>query len=145
MWESKGDLGDGEKFSEKLMASTRGLIRKYRLDDEKIMKMCVKTQLTHTDGMTRWLFVSPERLASAMFDFDIGVDNTGSNMLHLDDEGGDHSVFLSLDLIVRVEFPLLALKKGIKDQEDEDAHDIGAEPKKTTHARRPSKAPRDTT
>lgn len=135
MWERPSDLGDAEEFSDKLIGSTKELIRKYKLDDEKIMEMCVRTRITHTDGATRWLHVSPERQASALFDFEIGIENTGSAMLHLDDEGGDHSVFLSLDLILRVEFPLLALKKGIEDQQDEDTSAVVVEPKKAKSPR----------
>lgn len=60
-------------------------------------------------------------MAEAMFDFDLGMENAGSTMLHLDDEGGDHSVFLSLDLVALIEFPLLALKKGMEAQLEEDA------------------------
>ena len=109
------------EFSDKLVAGTREIISEYEFDEQKLMEMCVKTRITHTDGTTRFLHVSPKRLASAMFDFDIGMEYTGSTMLHLDDEGGDHSVFLSLDLMSRLEFPLLVLKKGMENQQDEDA------------------------
>jgi hypothetical protein len=54
-----------------------------------------------------------------VFDFDTGIQNIGSTMLHLDDGSCDHSVFLSLGLISRLEFPLLALKKGMENQQDE--------------------------
>ena len=42
-------------------------------------------------------------------------------MLHLDEEAGDHSVSLSLDLISRLEFPLLASRKAMKNQRNDDA------------------------
>jgi len=137
--EGLGDPGE-EEFSDKLVSSTKELISEYKLDDQKLMEMCVTTRVTHTDGTTHLLHVSPERLASAIFDFDIGMEHTGSTMLHLDDEGGDHSVFLSLDLISRLEFPLLALRKGMENQQDDyandDATDIAAETKSTKSPRR---------
>lgn len=139
MWEGLGDSDDRNEFSDKLIAGTKEIISEYRLDDQRIMEMCVKTRVTHTDGTTRWLHVSPERSASAFFDFDIGVENTGSTMLHLDDEGGDHSIFLSLDLVARLEFPLLALKKGMEDQQDDyaddDANNIATENSKSPERR----------
>jgi transcriptional regulator with XRE-family HTH domain len=123
MWEELGVPGDEEEFSDKLIAGTKELISEHQLGEKKLMEMCVKTRVTHTDGTTRLLHVSPERLANTMFDFDVGMEHTGSTMLHLDDEGGDHSVFLSLDLISRLELPLLALKRGMEDREDEYARD----------------------
>jgi transcriptional regulator with XRE-family HTH domain len=122
MWEDLGDPSNGNEFSDKLISTTEDLIREYGFDHQKLMERCVKTQITHTDGTTRWLHVSSERLAHAMFFFDIGIEDSGSMMLHLDDEDGDHSVFLSLDLISRLEFPLLALKKGMQDQQGDNAN-----------------------
>jgi hypothetical protein len=123
MWKGLGDPDDKEEYSDKLIASTKELISKYELDDERITEMCVKTRVTYTDGAVRWLQASPDRLATTFVDFDIGVDHVGSTMLHLDDEGGDHSIFLSLDFIARLEFPLLALKRGIENQQTDDADD----------------------
>jgi hypothetical protein len=54
-----------------------------------------------------------------MFDFDTGIEDIGSTMPHLDDGDGDHSVFLSSDLTSRLEFPLLALKKGMENRQDD--------------------------
>lgn len=114
LWEQLGVSDDEGEFSERLISATKKLIREYQLDGDKLMEMCVQTRITHTDGTTRLLHVSPERLACAMFDFDFGMEHAGSTMLHLDDEGGDHSVFLSLDLISLLEFPLLSLKKSME-------------------------------
>jgi len=102
------------------------------------MEMCVKIRITQTDGTTRLLHVSPERLAGTMFDFDIGMEHSGPTVLRLDDEGSDYSIFLSPDLISRLEFPLLVLKKGIKNQQDDnaDADNIAIEPQNTKSARR---------
>jgi hypothetical protein len=125
MWKGQGDPDDREEFSDKLIASTKELISKYQLDDRRIMEMCVKTRVTHTNGTVRWLQASPRQLADAFFDFDIGMEHAGSTMLRLDDEGGDHSVFLSLELIARLEFPLLALKKGMEDQQSDYSDDDG--------------------
>ena len=118
MWESPEDADDTAQFSDKLIAGTKEMISEHHLDDQKLMEICVRTRIAHTDGSTRLLHVSPDRMASVMFDFDIGMEHTGSMMLHLDDEGGDHSVFLSLDLISRIEFPLVALKRGLESQQD---------------------------
>jgi hypothetical protein len=67
------------------------------------------------------------------------MEHSGSTMLHLDDESGDHSVFLSLDLIARIEFPLLAFKKGMEEQEAEyaaaDAEALVAEPERIKSSR----------
>ena len=120
LWEQLGASGDGGEFSEKLISDTKALISAHKLNEPKLMEMCVQTRITHTDGTTRLLHVSPDRLASAMFDFDLGTENVGSTMLHLDDKDGEHSVFLSLDLISLIEFPLLALKKGMEEQLGED-------------------------
>jgi hypothetical protein len=72
-----------------------------------------------------------------MFDFDLGMEDVGSTMLHLDDEGGEHSVFLSLDLIALLEFPLLALKKGVEEHLGEDAlgeaAEVAADDKRNGH------------
>jgi len=114
---------NGEEFSDKLISIARKLISEYNLDDQRLKEMCIKTRITHTDGTTRVLHVSFERLASVMFDFEIGVEHANSTMLHLDDQDGDHSVFLSLDLISRLEFPLLALKKGLENQQNDYAND----------------------
>ena len=144
MWEGLGGSAEAGEFSDKLISATKGLISEYQLDDEKIMEMCVKTRVTHADGTTRLLHVSPERLANAFFEFDLGEEHTGSIMLHLDDEGGDHSIFLSLDLLSRLEFPLLALRKGLEDQQndhaDDDANDIATESTKS-----PGTRPKQTT
>jgi hypothetical protein len=61
----------------------------------------------------------------------------GSAMLHLDDEGGDHSVFLSLDLIALIEFPLIALKRRMETELGEDTTDETAELDAGTKPRRP--------
>jgi len=127
LWERLGGSGEGEEFSKKLISGTKELISEHQLDNEKLMEMCVQTRITHTDGTTRLLHVSPERLASAMFDFDLGIEHVGSTMLHLDDEGGDHSVFLSLDLISLLELPLLAVKKGMEEHLREDTLGEAAE------------------
>ena len=123
MWEKLGDPSEREEFSDKLISLSRELIGEYQLNDQKLMEMCVRSRITQTDGTNRLLHVSPERLASVMSDFDAGIEHTGSTMLHLDDEGGDHSVFLSLELISRLEFPLLVLKKGVENQQDDCADD----------------------
>ncbi len=144
MWEGLGDPDDEEEFSDKLIAGTKQLISEYQLDDQRIMEMCVKTRVTYTNGTVRWLHASPRRLANVLFDFDTGVECAGSTMLHLDDEGGDHSVFLSLELVARLEFPLLALKKGMEDQQgdysDDDTDDVAAENTKSPE-RRPKQTP----
>jgi hypothetical protein len=127
LWEQLGVSDEGE-FSKTLISNTKELISKHQLDDEKLMEICVQTRITYTDGTTRLLHVSSERLASAMFDFDLGVESAGSTMLHLDDEGGDYSVFLSLDLISLLEFPLLALKKGMEAHLEEDSASGKADP-----------------
>ena len=121
MWDDLDAITDTEEFSDKLIATTKKMISRYGLDDRKLMEMCAKTRITHADGTTRSLYVSPDRMASAMFDFDLGIEHSGSMMLHLDDGGGDHSVFLSLDQISRIEFPLVALRRGLEKQQDEDA------------------------
>jgi len=148
MWEGLGDPGDEGEFSDKLIAATKELIHEYKLDDQKLMEMCVKTRITHSNGTSRWLHVSPEQMAEAMFDIDLSMEGLGSTMLHLDDEAGDHSVFLSLDLISRLEFPLLALKKGMEEQQDEyaadDANTPVAEPEKTRSRKLPKSSKRGT-
>lgn len=139
LWEGLDNTSSGEEFSENLIAGTKELINEHQLNDQKLMEMCVKTRITQRDGTTHLLLVSPERLAGAMFDFDIGIENSGSMMLHLDDRDGDHSVFLSLDLISRLEFPLLALKRGMENQQRDYANagmdDIAPESENTKTAK----------
>lgn len=116
MWEELGDPSDEAGVSDKLIAGTKRMSAEYQLDHKKLMEMCAKTRITHTDGATRSMHVSSQRLASAMSDFELGMECTRSTMLHLDDECGDHSVFLSLDLISRIEMPRLVLKKGLEEE-----------------------------
>lgn len=123
LWEGMGASSEQKEFSDKLISGTKELISEYQLDEKKLMEMCVQTRVTQTDGSVRLLYVSPERLANAMFEFDLGVEHTDSVMLHLDDEGGDHSVFLSLGLIARLEFPLIALKQGLESEQEDFADD----------------------
>ncbi|BBU62910.1 hypothetical protein MSC49_28450 [Methylosinus sp. C49] len=119
IWDELGDQDSEDEFSETLISVGKSLIEEHKLDSDKLKAICLETRIVYNSGATRKLYASPERLASAMFDFDLGVEHTGSKMLHLDDEGGDHSVFLSLDLISLLEFPLLELKKGLEQEIDE--------------------------
>ncbi len=123
MWEDMGVPDAEREFSDKLITGTRDLIEKHELDEKKLMEMCIKTRVAFTDGTVRLMHASSERLANAMFDFDLGIECSHSKMLHLNDEGGDHSVFLSLDLISRLELPLLLLKKGMEDQLEDYAEE----------------------
>lgn len=120
MWRGLGGGSEEEEFSDNLIACTEDIIKEYQLNEDRLMQMCVKTRITHTDGTSRLLYASSKQLADIMFYFDIGIDSTGSKMLHLDDNDGDHSVFVSLDLISRLEVPLIALKKGLEKQAAED-------------------------
>lgn len=141
IWEELGDLNSNDEFSKNLISVGKSLIEKHEFDLEKLKAICLETHIVYTNGDTRKLYVSPERLASAMSDFELGVEHTRSKMLHLDDRNGDHSVFLSLDLIALLEFPLLQLKEGLE-QEIEELNDgdqtIGAAGKKGAAAK-PSK------
>lgn len=123
MRDELGDPGGDNEFSEKLISAGKSLIKEHELDFEKLKAICLETRVIYIGGAIRKIYASSERLASAMLDFDIDAEQMGSKMLHLDDEGGDHSVFLSLDLISLLEFPLLWLKKGLEQEIEELSDD----------------------
>lgn len=120
MWDALGAGSDGEGFSEKLVTVAKSLIEEHQLDEEKLMAMCVQTRVVHTNGVTRRLHVSTRQLADAMFHFDLGAEYLDIEMLHLDDNDGDRPVFLPLNQISLLEFPLIALSEGMKRQTAED-------------------------
>lgn len=121
MWEQMGAPRDEGQFSDKLISATQETIEQYRLSEKDMMRMCVCTNIIYTDGTNRFIHASSEKLADSMFELDQNSEDSGLTMLHLDDEYGDHSVFLSLILISLIEFPLLSLKKGMEKQMEEHA------------------------
>jgi transcriptional regulator with XRE-family HTH domain len=118
LWSELGAEERSDAFSDALMSRAKELIAENNLDEQQLMEMCVRTRVIHTDGMVRFLEMSPERLVDAIFTIDLGRAGMDCSMLHLDDEFGDHSVFLSFGQIACIEFPLSGLKQGLEDQHE---------------------------
>lgn len=118
--------GPDEGFSTKLMAATQDIIKTHGIDENKMIEMCSMTRLVYTDGSSHSFLSSERCLAEILSDFDIGANDGDSIMLHLDDNYGERSLFLSLDLIGCLEIPLLLLKKGLEDQFRELSEEDGS-------------------
>lgn len=111
-----------DQFSENLIQLANDLID---LDDEKLAEICAGTRIMYTDGTSSLLLCSEHRLADVFLQVDLGLDLDDSAMLHLDDKHGEHSVFLSTNLISLMELPLIILKRGLEAMDLEFPNDKG--------------------
>lgn len=113
-------------FSDRLVESCRDFIKDRDLDEDALMEMCLQSRVRYTDGPSKAFTVSEERMAEVMSNFELGIEEFGITMLHLDDSHGDHSVFVPLGLVSALEFPLVHMERGLRELhglEDEDEDD----------------------
>ena len=79
----------------------------------------------YSDGSSQLLSCSADRLADLIFQIDLDAELSGCPMLHLDDNYGDHSVFISAGFVSLMELPLIILKRGLGVLDAEFSNDAG--------------------
>lgn len=114
-----------EQFSERLIRLANEIIEEHDLDDEALKEICVDTRVTYKDGSSQLLSCSADRLADLIFQIDLDAELSGCPMLHLDDNYGDHSVFISAGFVSLMELPLIILKRGLGVLDAEFSNDAG--------------------
>lgn len=109
-----GDDKDPQKFSKKIVAATDELMQTHAIDEEKATRLCSESRVIFRDGAERQFVCSPENMANAFFDFDIGIKLAGTLMLRLDDDYGARDFFISVSRMALMELPLVKLKEGLE-------------------------------
>lgn len=111
LWNIEGDIDDNEEFSEKLVSVSKNLITEHKLTQEDLIRMCLHTRIIHTSGKNKYLDVASMKMADALFHFE--QENIDFLMLPLGNE--ERNIFLSLNLIALIEFPLTIMKQGLQE------------------------------